>query len=119
MLYDTGSCIEDYKVRFDDITFDCVDFGYKPNEKVDVVIRPEDVRHYEGIVPMMKLATRTHSNPRLVLEAYTSGKFSGNLFDLTEPGHGIFYRGEILDNAWIPEDYWIVKSKCKENSSKP
>ena len=79
------------------------------------LIRPEDVRHYEGLVPMIKLATRTHSNPRLVLEAYTSGKFSGNLFDLTEPGHGIFYRGEILDNARIPADYWDVKSKCKEN----
>ncbi len=38
-----GTMIEDYKVRFDDITFDCVDFGYKPNEQVDVVIRPEDI----------------------------------------------------------------------------
>ena len=35
--------IEDYKVQFDDITFDCVDFGFKPNEMVDVVIRPEDI----------------------------------------------------------------------------
>ena len=35
--------LEDKKVRFDDITFDCVDVGYKENEKVDVVIRPEDI----------------------------------------------------------------------------
>lgn len=35
--------IEDKKVRFDDITFDCVDVGFKPNELVDVVIRPEDI----------------------------------------------------------------------------
>ena len=35
--------VEDYKVRFDDITFDCVDHGFRPNEKVDVVIRPEDI----------------------------------------------------------------------------
>lgn len=34
---------EDYKVRFDDITFDCVDFGFRENEPVDVVIRPEDI----------------------------------------------------------------------------
>lgn len=33
----------DKKVRFDDITFDCVDVGYKENEPVDVVIRPEDI----------------------------------------------------------------------------
>ncbi len=38
-----GIMLEDYKVRFDDITFDCVDFGFKPEEPVDVVIRPEDI----------------------------------------------------------------------------
>ena len=39
----SGRMIEDYKVRFDDITFDCVDHGFKENEPVDVVIRPEDI----------------------------------------------------------------------------
>ena len=39
----SATMLEDYKVRFDDITFDCVDFGYRPGEKVDVVIRPEDI----------------------------------------------------------------------------
>ncbi len=38
-----GVMLEDYKVRFDDITFDCVDFGFKPNQPVEVVIRPEDI----------------------------------------------------------------------------
>ena len=38
-----GVMLEDYKVRFDDITFDCVDFGFKKDESVDVVIRPEDI----------------------------------------------------------------------------
>ena len=40
--------LDDYKVRFDDITFDCVDYGFKKNEEVDVVIRPEDI----DIVPV-------------------------------------------------------------------
>ncbi len=39
----SGTMIDDYKVMFDDIVFDCVDYGYKKNEKVDVVIRPEDI----------------------------------------------------------------------------
>ena len=39
----TGVMLEDYKVRFDDITFDCVDFGFKPKEQVEVGIRPEDI----------------------------------------------------------------------------
>ena len=30
-------------MRFDDITFDCVDLGFKEKEPVDVVIRPEDI----------------------------------------------------------------------------
>ena len=38
-----GIMPQDYKVRFDDITFDCVDYGFKENEPVDVVIRPEDI----------------------------------------------------------------------------
>lgn len=38
-----GVMLEDYKVRFDDLTFDCVDYGFKENEPVDVVIRPEDI----------------------------------------------------------------------------
>ena len=39
----SGRMIEDYKVRFDDNAFDCVDQGFKENEPVDVVIRPEDI----------------------------------------------------------------------------
>ena len=39
----SGTMVDDYKVMFDDIVFDCVDYGFKKNEKVDVVIRPEDI----------------------------------------------------------------------------
>ncbi len=38
-----GIMLEDYKVKFDDIVFDCVDRDFKENEPVDVVIRPEDI----------------------------------------------------------------------------
>ena len=44
----SGTMLEDYKVQFDYIVFDCVDYGFKANEKVDVVIRPEDI----DIVPV-------------------------------------------------------------------
>ena len=43
-----GVMLDDYKVRFDDKVFDCVDYGFKENEPVDVVIRPEDI----DIVPV-------------------------------------------------------------------
>lgn len=35
--------LEDYRVRFSGHTFECVDAGFEPNQKVDAVIRPEDV----------------------------------------------------------------------------
>ncbi|WP_455678272.1 ABC transporter ATP-binding protein [Sharpea azabuensis] len=42
--------LEDEKVKFDDTIFDCVDKGFKDNERVDVIIRPEDI----DIVPVEK-----------------------------------------------------------------
>ena len=36
--------IEDYKVQFEGHIFECVDRGYNANEKVEVVIRPEDLQ---------------------------------------------------------------------------
>ncbi len=38
-----GVMKEDYKVRFDDKVFECEDFGFRPDEPVDVLIRPEDL----------------------------------------------------------------------------
>ncbi len=38
-----GVMLEDYKVRFSGQTFTCVDKDFAPGEKVDIVVRPEDV----------------------------------------------------------------------------
>lgn len=38
-----GTMLEDYKVEFSNTVFDCVDKGFNKNEKIDVVIRPEDI----------------------------------------------------------------------------
>ena len=35
--------LEDYKVEFSNRVFECVDNGFDKNEKIDVVIRPEDI----------------------------------------------------------------------------
>ena len=43
-----GVMLQDKLVRFDDENYECVDYGFKPNEKVDVIIRPEDI----DIVPL-------------------------------------------------------------------
>ena len=38
-----GTMIRDCLVAFDDYTFECVDKGFKDNEEVEVVLRPEDI----------------------------------------------------------------------------
>lgn len=38
-----GEMIEDFKVKFAGKVFECVDQGMKANEKIDIVIRPEDL----------------------------------------------------------------------------
>lgn len=38
-----GNMIEDCLVSFDGFQFECVDKGFKPNEEVEVVLRPEDI----------------------------------------------------------------------------
>lgn len=39
----SGEMIEDYRVKFVGKVFECVDGGMKPNEPVEVVLRPEDL----------------------------------------------------------------------------
>ena len=38
-----GNMIRDCLVKFDDIEWECVDKGFKPNEEIEVVLRPEDM----------------------------------------------------------------------------
>ncbi|MBR3227844.1 MAG: ABC transporter ATP-binding protein [Erysipelotrichaceae bacterium] len=75
-----GIMKKDYLVNFDDKDFECVDYDFKENEAVDVVIRPEDINivkknagklngqvisvlfkgvHYEVIVETKKGASKT------------------------------------------------------------
>ena len=75
-------------------------------------IRPEDVRHYERFFDVMKLATRMHANPRLVIRAYAEGKFTGNLPDLLEPGQGPLFLPYVIDNARFPDDWFERVTTC-------
>ncbi len=75
-------------------------------------IRPEDLHHYEGLFPVVKLATRMHARPRLVIDAYVRGRFRGNLPDLFEPGHGPLFAPYIIDNTRFPEDWFVRTTQC-------
>ncbi len=75
-------------------------------------IRPEDIHKYEGLVDIVKLATRQHSHPRIVLGAYTSGKYQGNLLELFEPGFASQFFPFYIDNGKFPEDWFEKVGAC-------
>ncbi|MCQ2402083.1 MAG: hypothetical protein MJ059_09250 [Lachnospiraceae bacterium] len=75
-------------------------------------VRPEDIYRYEGLIDVVKLATRQHSYPRSVVSAYVNESWDGNLLELLEPGHSpAFYPYEI-DNSAFPEDFFDKTGKC-------
>ncbi len=60
-------------------------------------VRPEDIHKYEGVFEAVKLATRVHNNPMLVLESYIRQKYSGDILRLLEPAHSIY--PYVLENG--------------------
>ena len=75
-------------------------------------IRPEDLHNYDPYVETIKLATRLHSHPRMVLEAYSSGNYHGNLLDLFEPSFSSIFAPYFIDNKTFPENWFNVTSSC-------
>ena len=75
-------------------------------------VRPEDLHHYDDLFPVVKLATRMHARPRMVIDAYAKRRFRGNLLDLMEPGFGPALAPHIIDNERFPEDWFERTSTC-------
>lgn len=78
-------------------------------------IRPEDLDLYNDIVDFMKLATRQHSHPRKVIDAYTRRSYKGNLLDLLEPGFSYIFNPYYIDNKSFPEEWRKQFSQCDNN----
>ena len=75
-------------------------------------IRPEDIHNYVGLVDSVKLATRMHALPAMVIDAYARENYSGNLADLFEPGHGPAFAPYVIDNDRFPPDWFERTSTC-------
>ncbi len=65
-------------------------------------IRPEDLFRYENKVDGVKLATRTHKNPMLVIKSYGKKSFDGNMLQLCEPDYSSLF---ALDNKQMDDSY--------------
>jgi len=96
----------------------CWDFMSKPEHRRLILrntwIRPEDIGYYASLCDTMKLATRAHDNPRLVVEAYTKRSFDGNLLWLFEPSFLPVFEGMVLDNRRFPKDWFGKTSFCNK-----
>ena len=75
-------------------------------------IRPEDLSNYEGLFDTIKLATRMHSLPGMVIDAYVRKSFYGNTLDLFEPGFGRAIAPYIIDNKSFPENWFEKVTSC-------
>ncbi len=76
-------------------------------------IRPEDIAAHATLFHGgYKLATRQHDRPRLVIDAYARGRFTGNLLDLMEPGFGPLFHPWIIDNTLFPSDWFEHTLRC-------
>jgi hypothetical protein len=71
-------------------------------------IRPEEVVGYGTIADGIKLATRMHARPDLIIAAYARRSFSGNVLDLLEPGFSALFHPTILRNEAFPEG-WMAE----------
>ena len=78
-------------------------------------IRPEDIDRYEGFVDTIKLATRAHQLPAMVIGAYARRKYFGNLLDLFEPGFSPAFAPFAIDSSKIPKDFWEVTTECNKD----
>ena len=68
-------------------------------------IRPEDLIRYEPYVSVIKLSTREADRPDLILKAYTSGAFDGDLLQILDPGFSFFVAPKIFDNKSFPKEW--------------
>lgn len=78
-------------------------------------IRPEDLHRYEALVDGAKLATRVSEHPEMILDAYASGRFTGNLLSLMEPDFSAQYYPQVLNAGRLPEDFFAQMSSCTRN----
>ena len=97
----------------------CWNYLKNPTNHISVLqntwVRPEDLNNYEGIVDTVKIATRSHQLPMMVIASYAKRKYSGNLLDLFEPGHGPALAPYVVDNDKFPSDWFARTSSCKND----
>ena len=100
----------------EDIVHETCHYGKRgPKEEITrTIIRPDDVKHYEDLADVLKIAFRNDPTRELKprLEAYFKGKFEGDLFELLGTNNK---ENMSCDNTKIPEDFFHKVSECDKD----
>ena len=75
-------------------------------------VRPEDLHYYDGLIDTVKLATRMHDLPGMVIDAYARRCYYGNTLDLFEPGFGRALAPYVINNQAFPSDWFSRVTAC-------
>lgn len=92
----SGTMLEDYKVKFDDHVLECVDHGFRTNQPVDIVLRPEDI----DIVPVEQ------------------GKLTGEVLSVLFKGVWYEVMVETVPGTTVTVNMRVSKDKNVMNDSK-
>jgi len=108
--------------NIDFLPYMCYTYLKDPKHYVSVLqntwVRPEDISRYEGLVDTVKLATRSHQLPGMVIGAYARGWYAGNLLDLFEPSFSPAFAPFVIDSTKIPADFWEHTTSCNKDCEK-
>lgn len=102
-----GHMKKDYLVQFQDVEFKCVDAGFGENVKVDVVVRPEDIKLVKVEEGMLKGTVQSvtfkgvHYEILIKAEAYTWMVHSTAMANV----------GDEVGLVILPEDIHIMKRR--------
>lgn len=75
-------------------------------------IRPEDIDRYDFVTDTVKLATRIHPLPGLVIDAYARRAFCGNTLDLFEPTFSGALAPYVIHHGAFPADWFQKTTSC-------
>ncbi len=104
-----GRMLKDYSVEFAGQVFECLDKGFEPNEDIDVVVRPEDI----------KLVGRDSGMISGVVKSVT---FKGVHFEMLVEGQGVTWTlhntemsevGATIGMSLNPNDIHIMKKTAR------
>lgn len=108
-----GIMLEDFKVCFADIVFDCVDSGFEKNQPVDVVIRPEDIQ------------ITSEENSKIVGIVDTV-VFKGAHFEIEILARNVYWlvhttkyheKGKRVGLSFLPDDIHIMAKLFKQSTN--